>query len=273
MLQVEGLLNELRKDYNWSKMTTECENRALPLRTGELEMTRKKNLKLNILSQKNLEDESKKLESETKSEKSVERRLYDLLFSPVEDILSKLPKDSPLIIVPDKALHQCPFTVLQDFLNRYAFKRFNITYLPNLLLLDKVIANELNHLRLKDDLEFERQIHKKGGILNLTNKYGGKDSGAVSVRSGEVITDVDAKRLAHPRLLSRPPRTPMIPPKPGLLPHQATMFEDDFKKHSQWKSTRTVRGENICGIVCISVKTELYFIEMLTFWLIVSIEV
>ncbi|XP_053380746.1 tetratricopeptide repeat protein 28-like isoform X2 [Mercenaria mercenaria] len=242
---VEGLLNELKKNCDWKQMTKVCENRALPLRTGELEMTRKKYLKLSNSSRKSEAetDESKKLENENQSEKSFERRLYDLLFSPVEDILSKLPKESPLIIIPDKTLCQCPFNVLQDFLNRYAFKRFRITYLPNLLLLDKVVANELNHLRLKDDLEFNRQIHKKGGMLSLTSKYVGSDiSGPASVRSLAIVADVSAKHLSHPRLLTRPPRTPMIPPKPGVLPHQRTMYEEDFKKHSQWKSPRTARG-------------------------------
>lgn len=240
------MLNEVRKACKWKQMTTLCENKALPLKTGELEMTRRKYQKLSTSSQKSEDDteESRKLENENKSEKTVERRLYDLLFSPVEDILSKLPKESPLMIVPDKTLYKCPFNLLQDFLNRYAFKRFRITYLPNLLLLDKVVANELNHLRLKDELDFSRQVHKKGGLLSLTNKYLGTDlGGAPSVRSSAMVADISAKHLSHPRLLTRPPRTPMVPPKPGHLPVQRTMYEEDFKKHSQWKSPRTARGK------------------------------
>jgi hypothetical protein len=247
-LQVENLVLEIRKDCDWKKLTTECENRALPLKTSELEMIRRKNLKLSSSAADSTElpsEESAKLKDEKKSEKSVARQLYDLLFSPIEDILSKLPKESPLIIIPDKALHQCPFNILQDFLNRYAFKRFRITYLPNILLLDKVVGNELNRLRLKDDLDFERHVHKHGGMANLMNQYGGKDSGIASVSSGEGSAHiVNAKRLSHPRLLSRPSRHQMSPPHPGVLPKQVTMFEEDMKKHlHHGKSPRTPRGE------------------------------
>lgn len=248
---VEGLIEELRKDCDWDALTNECEARTVPLKNSDLEMTRKKNLNNRSQSvnkkhgtengdqeeeirdqkteKKRIEAENKKNEGEMKSEKSAERRLYDLLFSPIEDILTKLPKDSPLIIIPDKALHHCPFNVLQDFLNRYAFKRFHITLLPHLLLLDKVVANELNHLRAQDDLEFERHVQKKGGVMNLINKYGGQ--GSVSVCSSEPSAVVNPKRVANPRLLTRPLKVAMVPPKPGILPKQATMFEEDFRKH------------------------------------------
>lgn len=231
------MVSEIRKDCDWRKLQRECENRALPLKNSELEMTRQRNLNLSKKATKT-EEQSVEEEDFVKPEKSVERRMYDLLFSPVEDILSKLPKESPLVIVPDKTLHYCPFNLVQDFLNRYAYKRFKISYLPSILLLDKVVANELNHLRLQDDLDFERLIHRKGGILSLASKLG-DSSGTVSVNSGSFLSEISPRRVAHPRLITRP----MVPPKPGALPKQATMFEEDFKKHSTWKTPRTPRSK------------------------------
>lgn len=243
--QVEELLDGIRQDCDMKKLTTECENRATPLKNSELEMTRRKYLKLSkspkLGDVSDSTDESKKLKSENKSEKTVQRQLYDLLFSPVEDILSKLPKESPLIIVPDKALHHCPFNVLHDFLNRYAFKRFSITYLPNILLLDKVVSNELNQLRLKDDLHFQRQVHRKGGMSTVTNRVDLNDDSRGSAKSVD-LKNIDPKKISHPRLLTRPLHTPMVAPKPGMLPKERTMYDEEFRQHSQWLTPRSHRG-------------------------------
>jgi len=241
---VEKLIAEVRQDVDWRLLQLNSENRALPLKNSDLEMIRARNLRL---SQSKTSSENQQTENsgtsaespdELKPQKTVQRRMYDLLFSPVEDILSKLPKESPLIIVPDKVLHSCPFNLLQDFLERYAFKRFRISYSPSILLLDKMVANELNHLRQQDDLDFERQIHRKGGVLSLTNKFG-SNSGTVSGMSGSYMSEISPRHVTHPRLLTRP----MMPPKPGSLPKQGTMFEEDFKKRSPWKTPRTPRGQ------------------------------
>ncbi|WAR31141.1 hypothetical protein MAR_033683 [Mya arenaria] len=178
------MVEEIRADCDTKSLPRQSENRAIPLKNNDLEMTRRKFLKLQKPEEnkESMENETK-VADDVKPEKTVQRRMYDLLFSPIEDILSRLPKEGPLIIVPDKALCHCPFNLLQDFLNRYCYKRFRITYLPSLLVLDKVVANELNHLRLQDDLDFERQINRKGGILNATNRFA-TISGMASPQSG-----------------------------------------------------------------------------------------
>ena len=198
-------------------------------------------------SVKNVDKKSDKENSDIKHEKSAERRLYDLLFSPVEDILTKLGRNAPLIVVPDKVLHHCPFGLVQDFLNRYAFQRFHLTYLPSLLLLDKVIGNELNRLRAQDDLEFERAQNKKGGIFKLMKKTSiSGDFGSISVMSGESGGVVNPKRVSHPRLLrTQSPKLKMISPKPGKIPHERTMYEEDFKQHQPWRSPRFDRSLHI----------------------------
>ena len=233
------MITEVRGGCDWKKLQTDCESRALPLKNTDLEIVRKKNLNLSKTPVKT--DETRKMEKHDKPEKSAERRLYDLLFSPVEDILSKLPKEAPLIIIPDKNLHHCPFNVLQDFLNRYAYQRFGITYLSSILLLDRVIANELTRLRAIDDLEFERKQHKQGGVFQYQRSGGGKDFRNISPASKDSYA-INPKRLSYPRLLSRPAKTQMIPPTPGVLPKQETMFEEDFKKHTYWKSPRSPKG-------------------------------
>ena len=260
VIKVESIVAEALEKCDQKQLQNECETRALPLKASDLEMIRRRNLALNkSLDNKN---DKNKLENETKPEKSAERRLYDLLFSPVEDILSKLGKNGPLIVVPDKVLHHCPFALVQDFLNRYAFQRFQLTYLPSLLLLDKVIGNEMNYLRAQDDLAFERAQNKKGGIFKLMKKTSvSGDYGNLSVMSGESISVVNPKRVSHPRLLSRKsPKFKMIPPQPGKIPHERTMFEEDFKQHSPWYTPRfdrslhiipeSSRGNVICHYHC-----------------------
>ena len=243
IFQVESLVAEIEEKYDWKQLVNECEGRALPLKSSDLEMIRRRNIKLNeCLNSKS--EKSNKLESEIKPEKSAERRLYDLLFSPVEDILSKIGKNNPLMIVPDKVLHHCPFGLVQDFLNRYAYQRFHLTYLPSLLLLDKVIGNEMSYLRAQDDLAFERAQHKKGGIFKLMKKTSvSGDFGSVSAMSGEGGGVVNPKKVSHPRLMTmKSPKLKMIPPKPGKIPHERTMFEEDFKQHTPWYSPRFERA-------------------------------
>ncbi|XP_052220078.1 tetratricopeptide repeat protein 28-like [Dreissena polymorpha] len=249
---IDAMLEEIRQGCDRKTLPNVCENRAVPLKKGDLELARKRNLQLgrqalNKSKEESVEpltEKSSENGEESEEQKSVQRRMYDLLVSPIEDILLKLPKDSHLMIVPDKSLHFCPFNLLQDFLDRYLYTRFSITYLPSLLLLDKVVANELNHLRMQDDLEFERQLNKKGGILNSVNKFT-SSSGMSSPSSESLLMGINPRRVANPRLLTRPPQSrmaPMAPPTPGVLPKQATMYEEDFHKHSQWRSPRTLRG-------------------------------
>ena len=171
--------------------------------------------------------------------------------------------------MPDKILHHFPFGLLQDFLNRYAFQRFHLTYLPSLLLLDKVIANELNHLRAQDELAFERAQNKKGGIFKLLKKTEiSGDFGTLSAMSGESGRVVNPKKVSHPRLLTlhtphskmitpvpgkipheptmydmevhHRPHVKMVPPIPGRIPHEKTMYQDELRLHHPWQAP----GEN-----------------------------
>lgn len=67
-----------------------------------------------------------------------------------------------LTIIPDKELHHCPFAALQDWQGTYVGKRFSLSYVPCILLLDRIIQNEQTAMRLHDDLDFERSQTCKG---------------------------------------------------------------------------------------------------------------
>jgi len=180
-----------------------CENRSLPPRDLELEMTRHRNMLLTRPNKdKNTTD--KQLNKTGSTVKSPSRKLFDLLIAPIEDILMKLEPESSLIIIPDKQLHHCPFGILQDWYSRYLIDRFNITYLPSLLALERVTGNELTHLRSGDDLEFERMQAKKGGL----SKYLNHIVTSTSTTPGDDASDhsvemtLNLRKVSNPRLVT-----------------------------------------------------------------------
>ncbi|XP_048245138.1 tetratricopeptide repeat protein 28-like [Haliotis rufescens] len=168
--QIQSLIDEVLSEYDKENLVNECENKSLPLPDADLKNVRRTNMKLAKKSPtSDTTDTSQTLENDNftpKAKKSAQRQLYNILFAPVEDILSSLDTMSHLLIVPDKELCHCPFGILQDWNARYVMDRFRITFLPCLLLLDKVLRNEMDHLRHQDQLEFDRSQCRKGG----TNK-------------------------------------------------------------------------------------------------------
>ncbi|XP_060081998.1 tetratricopeptide repeat protein 28-like [Ylistrum balloti] len=234
--QVKDTLDELRTYTDHKSLQNSCENRCLPPKDLELELVRKKNMMLGKSdgkSQKSDEDKSVDIPLKTPA-----RRLFDLLLAPVEDILIKLESKSPLIIVPDKYLHHCPFGILQDWYSRYLYDRFRITYLPSLLALEKVVHNELNHLRAKDDLEFERTQARKGGLskvlslmLPSASTTPGENS---SVLSSEAIFDL--KKVSNPRLVTSNMSRTKTPVRDN------TKLTDEVSKKTTRQSTQILPG-------------------------------
>ncbi|XP_069120674.1 tetratricopeptide repeat protein 28-like isoform X2 [Argopecten irradians] len=236
--QVKDTLDEMREYTDRKSLQSSCENRCLPPKDLELELVRKKNLMLGKTDSDLKKTTSEEDASMEKPLKTPARRLFDLLLAPVEDILIKLEPKSPLIIIPDKQLHHCPFGILQDWYSRYLYDRFRITYLPSLLALEKVINNELNHLREKDDLEFERTQARKGGlskVLSLMMPSASTTPGEnSSVASSEAI--IDLKKVSNPRLVTSSMSRGKTPVKDN------TKLSDDLNKVSTRQSTQILPG-------------------------------
>ncbi|XP_041369335.1 tetratricopeptide repeat protein 28-like [Gigantopelta aegis] len=166
--KIKQLLLELQKDFDWKNAQNRCENRALPLKDGILCHMRRKNESLSKRKTEEKPDcDSTADSSDTTPKKSAQRQLYNILLAPIEDILIKLDHKSHLVIIPDKELCHCPFTVLEDWNRAYVSDRFHVTYMPCFLLLDRVIKNEQEYLRTKDQLEFERESSRKGGAMKI----------------------------------------------------------------------------------------------------------
>ncbi|KAL8606426.1 hypothetical protein ACOMHN_060331 [Nucella lapillus] len=177
--QVVSLLDELLKGSHKADNLTSCESRALPLRDAHLDFVRKQNLLRQQEGKEEKGEELTKESSEVKvkdttssassasAKKSPQRQLYEILLAPVEDILLKMEEPQHLVIVPDKELHHCPFSTLQDWRGTLISKRFHLTYLPCLHLLDRVLQNEQAALRRRDGLDFERTQSRKGGLGKL----------------------------------------------------------------------------------------------------------
>ncbi|KAL3871452.1 hypothetical protein ACJMK2_039449 [Sinanodonta woodiana] len=263
--EIQSLLDEFRKDCDWKKMQTECENRALPLQQQELQMVRQKYQSLSSTHQAELQPSSRIPDSiptvvfDEKAKQSASRKLYNLLFSPVEDILSKLEANSNLIIIPDKVLHHCPFGVLRDWMNRYAFERFNITCLPSLLLLEKVVMNEFSYLHAQDECEFERMQCRHGGVWkyltnNIISRCLSPGNDGVPLHS---MAQINPRSVSNPRLLtSLGSRTPVPPPKPGMLERETTKYEEDMCHSARRARTRPKLLSDIAETTRSSIEIE-----------------
>ncbi|XP_067661035.1 tetratricopeptide repeat protein 28-like [Haliotis asinina] len=245
--QIQTLIDEVLSDYDKENLINECENKSLPLPDSNLNNIRKISWKLAKQSEE--KDTSKALENDSsspKTKKSAQRQLYNILFAPVEDILSGLDTMSHLLIVPDKELRHCPFGILQDWNARYVMDRFRITFLPCILLLDKVLQNEMDHLRQQDQLEFDRTQSRKGG----TNKVM-----ALQKRESmfsEIITPCDLsmsslervnlKHVSNPRLYTS---GLLATPDKGRNSQVAMSREATFQ--SQLSKAESRRGETGLG--------------------------
>ncbi|XP_078685375.1 uncharacterized protein LOC144918440 [Branchiostoma floridae x Branchiostoma belcheri] len=117
----------------------DIENRALPRKKAEVYEIKKANLRASQLKKdfrKELEEEVEEGSKKTEPPRMPFKELYNVLIAPVEDLLSALPLQSDLVIVPDKDLLQVPFDLLKDFKQRNLSERFQITIVPCLYVLE-----------------------------------------------------------------------------------------------------------------------------------------
>lgn len=176
------LIAEVRDQRDTRQMQYECENRSLTFKDYTLTRTRQANKKLAASYRKEQYrkelaeevEEKEKAEREAGNNKQLEvkkkpalRRLFDILISPVYDLIEGAEDMPPLVIIPDKDLSECPFAVLRDWQNRSLDSQLRITVCPSLYALDCVVQNELNQLKIQDDLEFERTQARLGGIPKI----------------------------------------------------------------------------------------------------------
>lgn len=214
--QIQDLVSEVKLNRDLKELSYSCENRSLPLQETRLELIKKKNKALSQESkrEKFVESlqQSMKVDAAEQSDKEkmerqkpVQRRLFDLLIVPVEDILSGLEPDSSLIIVPDGVLYQCPFSVLQDWRGQTLGTRFHLTCLPSLHALEKVEQSELDQLKHQDELQFQRSQARMGGApkvltqadyAQLTRKHDTFDA------MTEDDDDIDLRKISNPRLVT-----------------------------------------------------------------------
>ncbi|XP_076455182.1 uncharacterized protein LOC143289867 isoform X2 [Babylonia areolata] len=241
--QVATLLEELLQERTNTNNLTCCESRALPLRDAHLDFLRKQNLRRQTADKganQQGEEEKRKETAEAKvkdtpsssAKKSPQRQLYEILLAPVEDILLKMEEPRHLVVVPDKELHHCPFSALQDWRGMLIGKRFHVTHVPCLLLLDRVVQNEQAAMRRHDDLDFERTQSRKGGLRKLITQavLPGNSNAVLSSARDQYsprssVPDaalVNPKQVSNPRLLTSGP--PLTPSKP--LSRQAMMSRE-----------------------------------------------
>ena len=183
---LETLIGNLLKKRNLRELMYDCENRALPEQGIKLKVAQRQNQELGGATGDDTETdqfsselystegsstislETNETDSDAKvprtPQKSPERLLFDFLIAPVDDILSSLEENSPLVIIPDKELHRCPFGVIKDWNGIELRQRFWITYLPSIYVLDRVTKNEFNQLRRQDQVEFDRSQSCLGGM-------------------------------------------------------------------------------------------------------------
>ncbi|GFR63069.1 tetratricopeptide repeat protein 28 [Elysia marginata] len=157
--QITSLLDEMREGVSKSDLFANAESRALPLKDADVQHVRAQNLRL---SSAKLNKPSSTASSEKR--KPALRRLFDMLIGPVSDILDQLEEGGHIVIVPDKQLKACPFAALLDYRGKPLGERFHICLVPCLLVLDRVVQNELSSLSLQGELEFQRRQARKGGI-------------------------------------------------------------------------------------------------------------
>ncbi|KAK3780031.1 hypothetical protein RRG08_029724 [Elysia crispata] len=207
--QITSLLDEMREGVNKSYLYSNAEPRALPLKDADVQHIRAQNLRLSSAKPKKSSSRAS-----TSKKKPALRRLFDMLIGPVSDLLDQLEEGDHVVIVPDKQLRMCPFAALLDYCGKPLGERFYITSVPCLLLLDRVVQNELSSLSLQGELEFQRRQARKGGItcrLGEDQSQGKKISltrlGLASDRqdAGSVVSrqkPLTLREVSNPRLAS-----------------------------------------------------------------------
>jgi tetratricopeptide (TPR) repeat protein len=171
------LMKELIKDLSVHVSTSamSCENRSLPFRNTDLLIERKENKSFSTASRREciaaeLDNElsSPECQQEQPSDdsakpRSVSRQLFSILLAPVYDLLFSLPAGSPVTIIPDDILCNCPFHVLEDWSGVQLESKFRITIAPCLLAVNKCFDNEVNFRTREDNLLLDRQQARHGG--------------------------------------------------------------------------------------------------------------
>ena len=217
--EINKCLKEIKKNKPLRTIPYACENRALPLQGTWLENIKKSN---KSLGKKTESCESEEVSSgDNKIQKTPQRRLFDLLVAPIEDVLAKLEPDSHLVVIPDGPLFELPFGIIQDWSGDSLSTKFRITYMTSIYMLDKTVHNELNQLKMQDDLEFERSHSKKGGISKVVHGDPFKSSPHIvsNVTNSLDLHSLNPKRTSNPRLLKSgvlQESTKSLSPRPGL---------------------------------------------------------
>lgn len=214
VFQICGLVAQLCKGRDHRQMMTECENRALPQKNSEKPYN-------NEIKEKENNTYSPRDNSEdTRPNSCPQKQLYNWLLAPVDDILTKLEKGSPLVIIPDSILSCCPFGCLQDESGVTVSQKFSVTSVPSILGLDIVVKSEQEFLKAQDDLNFERQQARHGSMNKYLTQYV-LDNCMASNSSAdeEPLPPTNPKQVSNPGLL-RPDETigrisTVMTPRPG----------------------------------------------------------
>ena len=247
---VRSLVSRMRGDRNLRHAQYEMENRCLPLRGEMQEVQRGKNRKLSKQHKRKLIEEEllqpgekpgDKKETEVKEKereydellddpvfanykpppKTPDRELFDLLLSPVwGDLEVKSDDVMPLVIIPDKALCECPFPALRDYGGRQLQVRFRLTVCPSIFSLDRVTQNELTQLKLQDDLDFARTQARLGGIPKIMHNIDFMRLNMTSHEPSSLLPPesshnraprVNLKHVSNPRLVTSNALEPILP--------------------------------------------------------------
>ena len=99
--------------------------------------------------------------------RSAERRLFDLLLSPIQYTINMMKKGEDVIIVPDKQLFPCLIASTANEFGVSLQDKFHITCVPNLYLLDKVYANAHAHTTALCDLHRQQAATRMAGMAHV----------------------------------------------------------------------------------------------------------
>ncbi|KAI8771455.1 tetratricopeptide repeat protein 28 [Biomphalaria glabrata] len=196
--KITDLLQDIKSGWNTAELLTTSESRALPSKLPDKY----------FVQVKKLCDDDENLSSKKRGRPAL-MLLYELLINPVSDILDKLEVGSHLVIIPDKQLKWCPFGALTDHENKSLSDRFHISYVPCLMLLDRVVQNELSSLSLQDELETQRRLARLGGVVKYCMESSGETPSQydTSTEESEAETKINLREVSNPRLLAHRPQS------------------------------------------------------------------
>ena len=209
---LQNLVSQLKGRRDVRQMLGKCENRALPRSDSLLRRKREWNAKLSSKAQR--KEQVRELEQALADGKAVppvavseatntkprtpEQQLFDMLLAPVYSTLVALPKENPVIFIPDKDLFQCPFGVIRDWTGTALHEMFSISCMPSFYVLERVVNNELDHMRHRSEVELRRQQSRMAGMSNLLNS----DTKPRNLPTSKPIPSgaVNAKCISNPHL-------------------------------------------------------------------------